>query len=717
MVFPYFSITASPPVLVMWTQLPGSTKYNHFVPLLECNSGPMSTVSSQLQYFRKLRERIGLDVKNDPEQLNRLLPAQNDFFDVEDSTSSENSQLASPETKEGLSTPSVFEDNSLPFEHGKTSYHSVTNILEKLMKPNRIFHKLPLEITGNEFFIGSTSDLLIVKTNSKGEKRIEFADSLGAFGKTSIKNHCYVLRAGELQYIEKTKRGFTMFNKLMDPQPQPEEIFHVKKRYNDHSSGKDFQRRLTIFHECPAGYENLEEVFFIEYKGNRPLSIRGHGNKKDNESGQYLRTDPKMIDMIKKELKDSKPAQVYTKLKLEGHDIRNTKVIRNIQQKISEKKPKLPNFAQQVQDLIVESKQPGSHIKQIISLVGEDPSAVIYSDAEIEMLKAFCTSQGGKKNAIMGIDRTFNLGNYYATCTVFAQPYLTRAEKPDVHPLMVGPCLLHKKADFQTFHAFISHVQMVLGKDIDISATQVLGDILTGSDEEMAIRKAIKMVFPGAQQVLCTLHLKDNIQRNMREMGMTTKEIGDLLDNLNALSTAQNEEEYDHICQAIRFTCFNGRNDVYLENTMQKIKLFVWAIQREEEIVPMNFKNNLAESANNLLKYFSNHEPQSLVDIVKIIENLQKIQYADTLCAMYGQGNYKLIPEKKKFLLPKMEFAKMNPAERFKYFKSLVFGKNPPKKTVTSNDGTLTLENSKVKTKLGQKKSLRTERTNKFKFF
>lgn len=72
---------------------------------------------------------------------------------------------------------------------------------------------------------------------------------------------------------------------------------------------------------------------------------------------------------------------------------------------------------------------------------------------------------------------------------------------------MIGPLFLHWKATAQIYAQFLSHVNNVL----DFAMTQAKFAI--GSDEELAILKAIEAVFPFACKFLCTKHLKDNCLR------------------------------------------------------------------------------------------------------------------------------------------------------------------------------------------------------------
>ena len=63
---------------------------------------------------------------------------------------------------------------------------------------------------------------------------------------------------------------------------------------------------------------------------------------------------------------------------------------------------------------------------------------------------------------------------------------------------------------YTTYHRFFSHLRSKL--DVDIGGTQ-LSEIVIGSDEEVALTKAIKQCFPSSTNILCTRHLEDNVRR------------------------------------------------------------------------------------------------------------------------------------------------------------------------------------------------------------
>ena len=74
------------------------------------------------------------------------------------------------------------------------------------------------------------------------------------------------------------------------------------------------------------------------------------------------------------------------------------------------------------------------------------------------------------KETRVGIDRTFNLGNFYVTSFVYKNERVIRKDSSD-HPVFLGPVFLHKEATFHNYHYFFSHISAILASsisDIDV---------------------------------------------------------------------------------------------------------------------------------------------------------------------------------------------------------------------------------------------------------
>lgn len=148
----------------------------------------------------------------------------------------------------------------------------------------------------------------------------------------------------------------------------------------------------------------------------------------------------------------------------------------------------------------------------------------------------------------------FNLGCFYVTSIVYKNHRVTKMDSND-HPIFLGPVVLHKEANFQKYHYFLSHVQGKLSIQIDNVDILLPPSIQIRSDDEKGLTKAIDTVFPHAKRSLCTKHLKDNVSHYLRNnVGVNCKDRADILDKifgengiLNATDVYQYEARSAHL--------------------------------------------------------------------------------------------------------------------------------------------------------------------------
>ena len=147
------------------------------------------------------------------------------------------------------------------------------------------------------------------------------------------------------------------------------------------------------------------------------------------------------------------------------------------------------------------------------------PCTVSYEARQIDDIKRFCTSTRG---AILGIDRTFNLGHCYVTVTTFKFLDAVR-QRTNEPPVFLGPTYLHWDATVTTYANFLHHLRVKLACNVDTGIT-VAPDLMVGSDDERALRNALAMVFPKSSHLLCIQHLRKNVEHYLTDkIGQTSQ--------------------------------------------------------------------------------------------------------------------------------------------------------------------------------------------------
>ena len=87
-------------------------------------------------------------------------------------------------------------------------------------------------------------------------------------------------------------------------------------------------------------------------------------------------------------------------------------------------------------------------VKHIIGL--QHPAVTLFTGQQISDIKRFCCKE---KDAILGIDKTYNLGDFHVTPTVYKDLSVMRRSTMD-HPICFGPTFIHTSSTTRTYSTF-----------------------------------------------------------------------------------------------------------------------------------------------------------------------------------------------------------------------------------------------------------------------
>jgi hypothetical protein len=142
------------------------------------------------------------------------------------------------------------------------------------------------------------------------------------------------------------------------------------------------------------------------------------------------------------------------------------------------------------------------------------PYWILFEPYQIQLINSLCRA-GVANPACLGIDRTFNLSPYFVTVTVFQHPYLRNTENSaNTHPVLLGPVMLHKEAKQRVYTEFLKNLET----EIQIESKETLPPIIICSDEESALENSIEAAFPAGTSLLCSIHLKKNLEKKANEV-------------------------------------------------------------------------------------------------------------------------------------------------------------------------------------------------------
>lgn len=227
-----------------------------------------------------------------------------------------------------------------------------------------------------------------------------------------------------------------------------------------------------------------------------------------------------------------------------------------------------------------------------------------------------------------------------------------------------------------------------------------LKNLTIGSDDETALRNAVKRSFPGSTQVLCTRHLKENTNRYLQdEVGVDVKKRKSIVGAIfgeNGLSASTDMDIFDHRLQEARSLI--RQNDgtetdaktfmTYFESRLlPAIRDFVIIPVQEKKVQP-NWTNNNCESANFRLKLAAEWKQKNLSDLIELIYGIVLSQRAECERAVYGRGNFSL---SERFLHNRVSFDtwnSMTEEQRSRVLKKFSADKGRRGNRVIATDGT-----------------------------
>lgn len=150
---------------------------------------------------------------------------------------------------------------------------------------------------------------------------------------------------------------------------------------------------------------------------------------------------------------------------------------------------------------------------------------------------------------------------------------------------------------------------------------------IIGTDEEKALKKAIKLAFLFAQQTVCLRHLKNNVNNYLKDkVGLSYANRKDLIYKILGLASSDNSITLEKQTDELK---------VYIEYYAPKFTFYF-----EKRILPhlgdnqlgspdIDWTNNNCESMNHVLKILTDWKQKNLLDLVDVIYEHVCAQYKD----------------------------------------------------------------------------------------
>jgi len=243
---------------------------------------------------------------------------------------------------------------------------------------------------------------------SKGNTvKSTFVIENGCLRNVEVKNNKYC--------IKRRVKGQVTWEELY-PQPDDDTVVILSRYYATLKSDPDFKKRVSYF--VKKNDSGISSIALYEYQGNHQSLAASHGNRRGEK--HFVRTHPRTFDKIKERMKEQIPRDIYRELKKDDSmtGARDTRLISNVKYNEKRKSANKRNQANVADDILEVLGMINEHpfVQTIIHNKEQVPSIICYTQDQITDLQHFLTH--GYKQPV-GIDRTFNLGNFYVMTLVY----------------------------------------------------------------------------------------------------------------------------------------------------------------------------------------------------------------------------------------------------------------------------------------------------------
>lgn len=419
-------------------------------------------------------------------------------------------------------------------------------------------------------------------------------------------------------------------------------------------------------------------MYKFDQAGEHPVLIRPHGNAKNSRPYRRTRESTKLLlkeELIHNspkvavntvfdnkgglleaksagELPRGRPQAYYTKMKLQQEQL-----IDGSQDKAS------VLSACKTRDMLFivmeqcKAAQKSDLFVQDVTCAPE-PMAVLCNEQQLNDIKRFCCHPFDF--SILGIDPTFNLGDFSVTPMVYR--HLLLEDKRSGHsPLLLGPLLVHYQKLFRSYNYFFS---TLIGLKPEVSAIKAVG-----TDGEKNLSDAVMRNFPEATQVRCFRHLQQNIESHLREhkfsAGIITQYVHDIFGWRDAEGTyheglvdSNNISDFNTTLLKLKEKWNKLERDDFQDKSHKegfhdwftKFKAHDfghYTLRSLRERIglgspPSAFHTNDSESINALLKESLGYKKHQWATFNEKIKALVKQQQQDMTKAIIGHGEYQL---------------------------------------------------------------------------
>ncbi len=430
--------------------------------------------------------------------------------------------------------------------------------------------------------------------------------------------------------------------------------------------------------------------------------IRPHGNSKGNRP--YRRTKESTKELLKTELEyKCSPKEALDKVfstkggmiaaESAGDLPRGRTQVYNIKRKMQEQQIRGSTSMGQsgTKDMLYivmeqcKNAEKNEIFVQDVSCAPE-PMAVLCTEQQLNDIERFCCDPFNF--CILGIDPTFNLGEFSVTPIVYRHMLLKNTQTGS-SPLMLGPVLVHYRKHFRTYNHFIS---TLIGLKPGISSVKAVG-----TDGEKSLVDAVHQNFPQVAHIRCFRHLQQNVEMHLRDNQFPQNVIKEYTHDIfgwnesngtyhEGLVDCNNIHSFDESLVVLESKWNKMEQDAFNDRKSYEPQFHTWFKKYKADEFrhstlrslredlglgspPKAFYTNDSESINAFLKEslgYKKHQWAIFNEKVKKIVQQQQIEMEK---ALIGYGEYQLRPQFSFLSVNEEKWFRMSQEQRLLYIK------------------------------------------------
>ena len=448
---------------------------------------------------------------------------------------------------------------------------------------------------------------------------------------------------------------------------QESDVFVLKRQYGTHKGTKEkngvqFKRIISTVKDNKGQPMRFAVIqYFFKDSPEIPIFPTAPGNSKD-ESRMFFPTSRSTLQSLKQRCSEMNPSNAYDAVHRESGDIM---ALRSISEEPRDKKQaynsrhSLSATSSVQKDEMLElhsqlrshQEESGKGFLREIS-VTDSPHAFLALEDQLDNVVRFCTSP--TRFSVLGVDATFKLGDFFVTLTTYKNLML-RSRRTGKHPVFLGPSFIHMSRNTEDYLMFTQAMVRKRRELVDLKAY--------GTDNEDALRNALRITFANSVALLCRIHKKENIEHHLHSTLKVShnvkKEIvhdvfgqkeGSILHM--GLYDAKSEEDFDEKLSLLRdkwekltpgfYTWFQRFQSADFKQCMISSVREAAQIIDERGGQVEDYTTNDNESENFGVKQWTGFEKSSWPDFIDKLRRKAESQIREEDKSLYGSGEYEL---------------------------------------------------------------------------